>query len=132
MIEQRRDGSAGSKPRVLVVEDEWMIAEDFGDILGQAGFEILGPANTAKEAERLMTEPFAVALLDVNLGHGSSFVLADKLDERGIPYAFITGYARDDLPERVTSHMLISKPVTDEELPNLVRRLLAGEGAAAS
>ncbi|MGB3627524.1 MAG: response regulator, partial [Henriciella sp.] len=115
------------RPRVLVVEDEWMIAEDFGDILDRAGFDVVGPANTEADAQKLVsTERFSAALLDVNLGGESTFAVADELARRGIPYAYITGYNENDLPERVKSHMLLSKPVSDENLPKVVRRLIAG------
>ena len=117
--------NAAPRPRVLVVEDEWMIADDFGQILTKAGFDVVGPANSARDAHQLISsESFAAALLDVNLGAESSFSLADELGERGIPYAYITGYNADDLPARVTSHLLLSKPISDEDLPKVVHRLI--------
>ena len=113
------------RPRVLVVEDEWLIAEDFGDILDRAGFEIVGPANTAEEARNLIRhEKFSAALLDINLSDGTSFKLGGELTERGIPFAYVTGYNKTDLPDFASSHILLNKPISDSDLPAVVTRLL--------
>lgn len=125
VMNKNKDRPANARPRILVVEDEWLIAEDFGDILNRAGFEIVGPANTAAEADELIrTEEFSAALLDVNLGSGTSFSLADKLDAEGIPYAYITGYNNNDLPDHVKAHALLSKPVADDDLPRVVNHMI--------
>lgn len=126
----------GTRPRVLIVEDEWLIAEDFGDVLVRAGFDVVGPASTAEEAHELIDrEPFVAALLDVNLTDGNTFNLADRLTEKGVPYAYITGYNAADLPDHTKGHILVNKPVSDGDLPKIVTRLIsqrASEIAAAS
>ena len=119
----------GIRPSVLIVEDEWLIAEDFGDVLHRAGFDVVGPANTAAEANVLIDrEEIAAALLDVNLPDGTSFLLADRLKQLGVPYAYITGYNESDLPDRVKGHLLLSKPVADADLPRTVTKLLGRNG----
>jgi len=86
--------------RVLVVEDEFLIAMDLALLLERQGWRVLGPAATVKQALRLLErgeEPPDVALLDVNL-HGELVTpVAERLRASGIPFVLASAYDRVDL-----------------------------------
>jgi CheY-like chemotaxis protein len=84
--------------RVLVVEDEPLIAWDLAEVLREQGAEIVGPSGNVEGALRLLaTAPVVdVALLDVSLdNHESVFAVAEELRSRDIPFVFCTGYTAD-------------------------------------
>jgi len=118
--------SAGdSRPQILIVEDEWLVAEDFEHALREADFAVVGPAsNFAKALEYIEGGLIDGALIDVNLGEGISEALARALEERNIPFAVVTGYDVDDLPSLLSRHPVVNKPVGERALPQLVSKLL--------
>jgi CheY-like chemotaxis protein len=101
------------KRRILVVEDEALIAMDLERIVRRAGCEVVGPVGRAEEALRLAAEgrPDA-AILDIELSDGDSFAVADALARRRVPFVFVTGSAPAALPERFRGRPLIQKPTT--------------------
>src|SRR6476646_3642380 len=104
------DARAGSR-RVLVVEDEFVIALEIEDVLLRAGYEMVGPAASASEAERLAREEqLDVALLDVGLRGEPAFQAADALADRGVPFVFLTGYSPETLPGRFRDRAVLGKP----------------------
>jgi len=85
--------------RVLVVEDEYFIAEELGAALVALGAVIVGPAATMERALQLLDAPGCdMAVLDINLKGKSSFRLADVLASRGVPFVFATGYDESAVP----------------------------------
>lgn len=112
-------------PRVLVVEDEHLLAITLVDDLQAAGFVPLGPYSTlanAIEASRNLA--FEMATLDVNLNGQWVYPLAEELVARGIPFLFLTGYAPSDLPEKFRDHPRITKPYDAAVLDRRLRRLV--------
>ncbi len=97
---------------VLIVEDEMLIALDLEQILADRGVERTETAASVEEAlARLENFRPDAAILDVNLGKGTSAGIAEELLERGIPFAFATGYGdRSMLPERFISMPIVRKP----------------------
>ena len=95
-------GSRNAKPTVLVVEDEFLLALDIEEILGDLGFHVLGPVGFLSQAlEAIEAARFDVALLDVNLHDGeNSYRAADVLTKRGIPFALMTAYDGSQLQTR--------------------------------
>src|SRR5690606_30693083 len=95
----RKDGtsSAGSaKARVLVVEDEPLVAMDIAMVLSEAGCEVIGPAASLDEARSLIAAGAVdAALLDANLGGYPVDDLAAELKHNSTPFAFLTGYGRE-------------------------------------
>jgi DNA-binding response OmpR family regulator len=84
--------------RVLIVEDEILIAMDIADIVRDAGGEVIGPAMSAEEALKLIEQQdVTVALLDVQLNPGDSLPVARRLEAAGIPFVFHTGNQLDKL-----------------------------------
>lgn len=97
--------------RVLVVEDEYFIADDFAQALDRAGAIVVGPASTDKEAFALLDrEDPDIAILDINLRGDMSFAIADELAKRGLPFVFATGYDGGAIPERHAHRPRWQKP----------------------
>jgi DNA-binding response OmpR family regulator len=118
--------------RVLLVEDEWLIAAQMVDVLTAEGFEIVGPAPNVHRAITLLeNNDVCVAILDVNLGKEKSFPVADALAEGNIPLLFVTGYLDRDLPPQFAGRPLLSKPVDFRQLQGVLQQLLnpASKGA---
>ena len=86
--------------RILVVEDEYMVAEDLRQGLEALGAEVLGPVPSVAQAMALLDGPAVpdAALLDVNLGGEMVFPVAEALQDRSIPFMFATGYDRCSMP----------------------------------
>ncbi len=109
--------SADSGPlhdrRILVVEDEYLMAEELREALEDAGAHVLGPAPTVDAALRLLADGAApdAAILDVNLGGERSFPVADALAARGVPFVFATGYDAWALPLAYQGAQRCEKPV---------------------
>jgi CheY-like chemotaxis protein len=79
--------------RVLVIEDEFLIALDLRSILDDLGCVALGPAATVPEALRLLvTDPPDATLLDLNLGGASAAPVAEALTTGGMPFVIVTAY----------------------------------------
>jgi CheY-like chemotaxis protein len=101
--------------RVLVVEDEYHLANDLGGALRMAGADVLGPVPTVEAALDLLQHEAApdFAVLDMNLGGDMAYPVADELADRGIPFLFTTGYERAFLPARHASVAWMGKPVDE-------------------
>jgi CheY-like chemotaxis protein len=116
------------KQRVLIVEDEIVVALFLEDLLAEFGYEVAGVAARLEEAMARAEAPdFAVAVLDVHLNGRDVFPLADRLAERGLPFIFATGYGARGIPERHASRPVLQKPF----LPADLNHTLAGLGLAA-
>ncbi|SDP41995.1 PAS domain S-box-containing protein [Filomicrobium insigne] len=110
--------------RVLVVEDEPLVAIDIEDCLKEAGCSVLGPAANAEQAMRLIkNETFDIALMDANLAGTRVDELAQTLKARGIPFAFVSGYGREGLPAGFQEALLVSKPFNSRQLIGAVESL---------
>ncbi len=112
--------------RVLVVEDEALVAMLVEDALLDAGFEVIGPAATVEEALRLLetVTPDAV-VLDLNLAGETSTPVADLLAARGIPYVIATGYGASGLPPGHQKANVLAKPYDPGELTAMLGPLCA-------
>lgn len=111
--------------RVLVVEDEPLVAMDIRTALISAGCEVLGPAGTISEAKALIEDVnFDAALLDLNIEGASSEELAHTLARKNIPFAFVTGYRRMSLPETFRESLLLPKPFDREQLIAIAEALV--------
>jgi CheY-like chemotaxis protein len=104
--------------RVLVVEDEAMVAILIEDLLADLGCVVVGSASTAAEAMTLAAAgQFDAALLDVNLGEGeTSFAVAEALRRAGLPFAFLTGYGPAGVRPDLRDVPVLAKPVDVAEL----------------
>ena len=98
--------------RVLVVEDEYMLAQDLRQELEGMGAEVLGPVPSVAGALALLagTAVPDAAILDVNLGGEMVFPVAEALRERGVPFIFTTGYDGWSLPPAYAEVPRCEKP----------------------
>ncbi len=97
---------------VLIVEDEWILADAMANDVAAWGFEVVGPVGSVKSALTILeTEHVTAAILDVSLGGAStSFPIAKALRARNIPFCFMTGYIRGQLPDEFRDAALFVKP----------------------
>ena len=109
-------------PRVLVVEDEAMVAMMLEDMLDDLGCAVVGPAaSLQKGLELARSAAVDAAVLDVNLAGEKVFPIADVLTERGIPFVFATGYGRAGLREQDTARPVVQKPYSAQDLARTLR-----------
>jgi DNA-binding response OmpR family regulator len=113
--------------RVLVVEDESLLAETLCDLMQGAGCEPFGPAATVAAALSLIDQAaIDVAILDIRLLSELSFPVAYALRRRGIPLLFLTSCQQRHLPHDLGDAILVEKPFSAHLLIEIVRRLAMG------
>jgi CheY-like chemotaxis protein len=101
--------------RILIVEDESLVAMLLETILEDMGCTPVGPASNIDEGLKLATEdgPLDAALLDVNVAGRQVFPVAEALRARGVPFVFSTGYGEGGLPDEWRGQPTIQKPFTE-------------------
>jgi len=120
------DGTSLKDKRILIVEDQYLIAADLSNTLAKLGGLIVGPVATTEAAHaRLAEAAVDFAFLDINLDEQMVFPLADELDRRGIPFVFATGYDDDFVPDRFKAKFRLEKPFTISAVLEAVRQLTA-------
>ena len=99
MTSSGSDGALARR-RVLVVEDEYFLADDLSEALASLGAEIVGPVPTREQALALLSadQRIDAAVLDINLRGEMVFAVAEVLTERGVPFVFATGYDETAIP----------------------------------
>jgi CheY-like chemotaxis protein len=104
--------------RVLVVEDEALVAMLIEQILEDLGCVVVGPAISVAEGLALAggSEPIDAALLDVNLGGERVFPVAEALERLGVPLAFSTGYGEGGLPPEWRGRPTLQKPYSFDDV----------------
>ena len=113
------------RPRVLVVEDEYLVALLVEDMLQTLGYEVaaiagnLGAATTAAESD-----DFDVAILDVNLNGAMSSPVAEILQRRNIPFIFATGYGKAGPHELFGDAPSLQKPFEEADLGRALRQVI--------
>jgi DNA-binding response OmpR family regulator len=112
--------------RILVVEDNFLLAESLQMLLREWGCEAIGPASRlARALDIARSTPLDGALLDINLAGEMSFPVATLLRERGVPFVFLTGYTQIEMPSELRDTPVLAKPVDNLELADLVARYFA-------
>jgi CheY-like chemotaxis protein len=98
--------------RILVVEDEYLIAMSLADALENAGSVVVGPVPSVDKAiKQIESEPrIDAAVLDVNLGGVMAFAVADMLIAKKIPFVFTSGYDNNALQSRYSQVKNCPKP----------------------
>jgi PAS domain S-box-containing protein len=109
--------------RVLVVEDEAIVALEIEENLREAGFEVVGPAARVAEALELLNEfGCDAAVLDINLGTETSEPIALLLSEKRTPFVTVSGYSQDQRPRGFSSGAFLAKPLRQEHLVAQLRQ----------
>lgn len=108
--------------RVLLAEDEMVIAMLVEDMVVELGYEVVGIISKMDDALRVMAcLTFDVAILDVHLNGKLVFPLADALAARHIPYIFATGYGRRGIPVAYSRRPILQKPFRITELDQILK-----------
>lgn len=109
--------------RVLVVEDEALVAMLVEDMLSDFGCTVLGPAGSIRQAlEAIEQEAPEAAVLDVNLGGEPVYAVADALLARGTPFVLATGYGEMGVAEGYRAAPVLQKPFEQGELEQRLRQ----------
>lgn len=113
--------------RLLLVEDEAMVAMMLEDMLGDLGCEVVGPAGTVAHALELARADQGItgAILDVNVAGEQIYPVAETLKARGVPFVFITGYSAADLDGRFADTPTVQKPFSMPVLSDTLAKALA-------
>ncbi|APP75456.1 response regulator [Xanthomonas vesicatoria] len=110
--------------RILVVEDDYLLAEALNDLLVEAGARVVGPVGNVQDALSLLASGQTIdgALLDVNVRGQPVFPVADALLERGVPFSFCSGYDRYTLPPRFAHLSYCMKPYNPRTITTLLSK----------
>lgn len=112
--------------KILLVEDEMLIALLLEDMVTELGFEVVGPAMRLDPGLALAREEnFDLAIVDINLADEKSFPIADVLRERGIPFIFATGYGTSGLEDGYQDTRTLQKPFESEDLARAIGQALS-------
>jgi CheY-like chemotaxis protein len=113
--------ASSSRRRVLLVEDEAMIAMLVEDMLEDLGHELVTVASRLDEAlAAAKTGAIDVAILDLNLAGVLTYPVADALAERGIPFVFATGYGSSGLKDAYADRPALQKPFVQQVLGDAI------------
>src|SRR4051812_17279852 len=102
--------------RVLIAEDEFLIALDLESAFQGAGAQVVGPVRRVDDALALPLDRFDAAVLDLELEDGFCYPFALKLLEAGIPFVLATGHGRDQLTRGLASVPCLAKPISGQTL----------------
>jgi DNA-binding response OmpR family regulator len=113
--------------RILVVEDEMLVAMLMEDTLSDLGHEVVGPAMRLETALAAAdNEDIDFAILDINLAGKQSFPVADRLTARGIPFMFASGYGAAGLVDPYRAALVLQKPFVSSQIANMLTVLKSG------
>ena len=120
------EGARTSRSRILVIEDEALVALQLQADLESVGHTVVGPARSLQAGLSLAKdETIDLALVDVSLGRDTSAPIADELIARKVPFAFVTGYSDTAvLPEHLRKMPRLSKPYVLADVRRIIARLL--------
>ncbi len=119
--------AAISGKRIMVIEDDFLIALDLVHQLQSLGAEVVGPFhNVAAALDGLTVRRLDAAVLDVQLGRETVFRLAERLQEASVPFVFATGFDDAVIPEHFASVRRLTKPVMEKDLLGALTDLLPG------
>jgi two-component sensor histidine kinase/CheY-like chemotaxis protein len=126
-------GKRLSGQRILVVEDEALIAGQIEYLLASHGCSVVGPANNVERAlARAISEPLDAATVDVNLAGVRSDAVASALHERGIPFVVLSGYSSSGITGALGRAPVLSKPFDEAALVKLLAAEISNRSNADS
>ena len=112
-------------PRLLVVEDEYLIRMLLEDMLADLGYDVAAAVGSIAEASEVAANgDLSAAILDVNLDGQEIYPVAAILAKRGLPFVFVTGYGERSLNEPYRDHPALQKPFQLEQLKAVLEKLL--------
>lgn len=112
--------------RILIVEDEILVAMNLEDMLGELGHNVVEIATRITQASAMAaSSKIDLAILDLNLAGSLSFPVADILLQRGIPFMFATGYGSQGVTENYRDEFVLVKPYGLHELQSAINKLMS-------
>lgn len=112
--------------RVLIVEDEFLIADDLARALRSAGADPVGPVSSVDDAEQLVRQGHVdAAIIDLNLRGEMASDFAQRLAATNLPCLIVSGYGGDALPESVSDIPQLEKPVSPASVIQALANRLA-------
>ncbi|GGK34766.1 response regulator [Salinarimonas ramus] len=108
--------------RILICEDNPLIALDLQAIVESDGHEVVGVCDSTEAARAMLAAPVDFALLDVDLTDGKSYAVAQALAARGVPYAFVSATRPSELPEDLRDATFVAKPYREDAILRAVSR----------
>jgi CheY-like chemotaxis protein len=117
--------------RVLIVEDEIIVALFMEDLLGEFGYEVAGVASQLDDAMAHAPD-YDMAVLDVHLNGRDVFDFADTLAARGTPFVFATGYGERGIPERHRGRPVLQKPFQPHDLKLVLAQIAPEQSKPAA
>ena len=116
------------RPRILLVEDELLIALSVESMLAELGYAVVGPVARLDEAIECARGEAELdgALLDISLGRDDVFPVAEVLAERGVPFVFASGYTGGALPDRFRGRPHLQKPFSMRQLKTRLAQTVRG------
>jgi DNA-binding NtrC family response regulator len=122
--------SALSGARILIVEDEYFLAEDLAAALKLAGAEVIGPVGSLLQAEApLAAGGLDGAVLDMNLRGEPALALAERLQAADVPFIIVSGYGLEALPSSLADVPRLEKPVGSGHAVQALAQLIAGRSS---
>ena len=115
--------------RILIVEDEIIVAMFLEDLLTDFGYEVAGVVSHLDDAIAHPAD-YDLAVLDVHINGRPVFDFADRLAARGTPFVFATGYGPRGIPDRHAGRPVLQKPFQPQELKWTLSQALEGGGQA--
>jgi len=126
-----RTGSIRGR-RILLVEDEPLVALMMGQMIRELGGELIGPFGVLSEAQGAAIEAVDAAVLDVNVAGELVYPLADRLVRHNKPIVFLTGYDAKSVDERFARSSILTKPIDERELAAVLAALFERSDAASA
>jgi DNA-binding NtrC family response regulator len=119
--------------RVLIVEDNFVVAAGFSNVMVEHGGTVVGPVGSVDAALKIIREQtLDGVLLDAQLSDGNCAQVAAALIERHIPFVVVTGHQRSMLPNGLRRAPFLGKPTGTEELLEVARKTFGPASASAS
>lgn len=118
--------------RVIVIEDEWLLARQLAGAFQRAGAEVVGMAPTIDRALNLIESSGTLdaAVVDLNLKGSFAVPVAEALEQRGVPYIWATAHDSKEIPQKYRGRTLCKKPATAAEIIDTIARILCLRGRA--
>ena len=128
----RVSGSLAGR-RIMIVEDELLVAMDTQALILKHGGQVVGPFSRIPAAlDAIQSHGIDAAVLDINIAGTPSFAVADDLAARDIPFVFCTGYSREGVAPRFRTRPTIEKPIAEQELVTALNQVFASMAPEAS
>ncbi len=118
-----------SGARIVVVEDEYYLAEDLADALKSAGAKVIGPVGSLDQAQEVLEAGgFDGALLDMNLRGELSFALARQFQAADVPFVIVSGYSSGALPLELGDVPRLEKPINPADAVDALAQMITRRG----